>query len=109
MMPDSEMDSPEEFMSGLQAAAPEAPKMMKPGGGRRVKKSLLEGEVSEAVLRPETATKDITKLMKILTIIRKPEGRILNAELRVKDGTLYFLEIDEATVTALYNLFQEQD
>jgi hypothetical protein len=92
----------EEFMAeaGLSNVKPEPKK-----NGRAVKKELLEGELGEPVILPETVTQETIKLMKTVSITRRPSGRIAEVELRVKDGTLYNLTIDEATARAIASVF----
>lgn len=106
MVPGDEI-SPEEFMDDLQPSeAPKEPKMSK-AGGRKVKKSLVEGQVGEISLRPETVTQPKTRLVKVLSVTRTPDQKIASFELRVKDGTLYEVEIDEATSRAITSVFDE--
>lgn len=95
--------SPEEFMAeaGLSTT-----KAVEPKRSRASKKTeLLEGEIGEVTLTPETVTQETVRLMKVLTITRRPEGRIAEVELRVKSGTLYNIVIDEATSKALAGIF----
>ncbi len=100
-------ESPEEMMEASGLLTPSTPPLEK-STGRRVKKSLVGGEVGEVELKPETVSQPKSKLMKVVTITRTSEGRIANIELRVKDGTLYDLEIDEATANAIASVFRDQ-
>lgn len=57
-----------------------------------------------AEIKPETATKSVTKMMKVVMVTRTPEGRIAHVQLALKAGIVN-IEIDEATARALAKLF----
>lgn len=106
MTPDD--TTPEEFMddAGLAPKSPGQP-VMKTGKTKVVRKKLLKGEVEGAELKPEKVTQETTRLMKVVSITRSPKDRIAEIELRVKDGTLYNLEIDEGTAKAIAAVFDD--
>lgn len=96
--------SPEQFMeeAGLTMTTKPEPSIRKTRGGKR---ELLEGEIGEVEITPETVLHETVRLMKVVSITRRPEGRIAAVELRVKDGTLYNITIDEATAKVLASIF----
>lgn len=67
---------------------------------------MLEGVVESAEVKPETVDREIIKLMRVVQIIRTPNGRIANLEMNLKSGPLS-LEVDEATAGAIWNVFVE--
>jgi len=83
----------------------EEPKLTKPSGRGKVKKSLVEGEILSSKVQSEVVPREITKMMKVVGITRTPTGKIGTFEMRVRDGTLYEIEIDEATVAAMAGIF----
>lgn len=66
--------------------------------------SLVKGQVRSAELVPETTQAAVTKLMRVISIERKPGQRIANCELKVASG-VYRLIIDEATARAIAAVF----
>lgn len=82
-----------------------APSLVKPGG-RQVKKALLQGAVEAVSPQPNPGGLRKTRLMKVVTIERDDQTRVAHIDLRVQDGSLIKLEIDEATASALYQVFQ---
>jgi hypothetical protein len=61
--------------------------------------------VRSVELVPETTQATVTKLMRVVSIERKPGQRIANCELKVASG-IYRLTIDEATARALAAVFE---
>jgi hypothetical protein len=96
--------TPEEFMDDA-ALAPKPPTMGN-GKAKVIRKKLHEGEVIEAKVEPERVTQETTKLMKVVSITRKPSGRIAQIEMRLKAG-IVDLEIDEATARAIASVFDD--
>ena len=68
---------------------------------------LTKGVVESAEVEPEEVKQGvITKLMKVITIERRPEQKIAWIELKVEAG-IYNIHIDEATVRAMVAVFDE--
>lgn len=68
------------------------------------KVALIGGKIVASRRKPETAQATITKLMKVLTVERRPDQKLADIELRVKTGT-YLITIDEATARAIASVF----
>ncbi len=100
------IQNPEDYESILGLASSSAPTKLSPPA-KKVHRALLDGEVRKSKVIPETVTSNVTKMMKVVSITRTPGGRIANVEMRVRDGSLYALEVDEATVNALVGVFQQ--
>jgi len=96
--------TPEEFMDDA-GLAPKAP-VMKTGKTKVIRQDLTQAEVGEVTLSHERVTQEVTKLMKVVSITRKPSGRIAKIEMRLKEG-LVDLEIDEATARAIAAVFDD--
>lgn len=69
-------------------------------------RELLGGEVEGARVLPETADREIIRIMKVLKMVRMPDGLIAHIDLPTKKG-LYNLEIDEATAEAIHKVFTD--
>jgi hypothetical protein len=74
-----------------------------------MEKKLLDGTIEGVKMRPETVKQDVVRLMKVLTVTRKPDNLIANVEMQVRDEKgekkSLTLEIDEATAGALNQVF----
>lgn len=99
-MPDDE--DLKEFLAEHSGAAPSFVK----SGGRQSKKSLLQGEVEGTSFPSNPGGLQKVRLMKVVSIERTDTTRIAHIDLRVKDGTLIKLEIDEATAASIHAVFQ---
>lgn len=71
-----------------------------------IKKELLGGAVDRAKVFAERTDKDEVKLLRLISVTRKPDGLIGRVALQTK-AALYALEIDEATVNALAKVFSD--
>jgi hypothetical protein len=93
-----------EYQELMGLSSSNAPVMTK-ASGKRSKKVLAQGVVEKAQVSVDTNLRPSTKLMKIVSITRTATDRIAKIEMRVKDGTLFEIDIDEPTAQALVNVF----
>jgi hypothetical protein len=71
-----------------------------------VKKELVGGAVESSEVFAERTDRDITKLLRVVSVIRTPKSLIARIALQTK-AALYALEIDEPTAIAVANVFKD--
>jgi len=99
----------DEFLEDLEPPkAEEPPKPVKRGASKVEEKSLEGGTIENVALKPETVPNERIRLMKVLTITRKPTQRIADFELTNASGQSYEITIDEATARAIASVFDEK-